>query len=158
MKNHLRENKLFCEQNTEAPSALRAFANPRKPGQKASLTEDHPCNAEILKSCILSYKWSRSQLHPTPDTSKPCHGWGKKHERDSSLRHTLLTVYRLASSPSWSQEPQSSEFSLRWSQTNNIPRHLVKAKTNSLHRNRCSSFASKKYQQIFFRGQWTICS
>ena len=48
MKNHLRENKPFCEQNTEAPSALRGFVNPRKPGQKASLTEDHPCNAEIL--------------------------------------------------------------------------------------------------------------
>ena len=54
-ENHLRENKPFCEQNTEAPSALRGSVNPRKPGQKASLTEDHPCNTEILKSCILSY-------------------------------------------------------------------------------------------------------
>lgn len=149
MKNHLRENKPFCEQNTEAPSALRGFVNPRKPGQKASLTEDHPCNAEILKSCILSYRWSRSELL-TP--SKACQGWGKKHKRESSLRHILLTVYRLASSPSWSQEPQSGEFTLRWSQTKNIPRHLVEAKTNSLHRNRCSSLASKNINKYFFKG------
>ena len=100
MKNHLRENKPFCEQNTEAPSALRGSVNPRKPGQKASLTEDHPCNTEILKSCILSYGWSRSKL-PSHSwhQAKPAKGGGR------SIKETPLWDIFFWQSTAWPRHP-----------------------------------------------------
>ena len=158
MKNHLRENKPFCEQNTEAPSALRGSVNPRKPGQKASLTEDHPCNTEILKSCILSYGWSRSEL-PSHSwhQAKPAKGGGR------SIKETPLWDIFFWQSTAWPRHPAGPRNPSLVSSVYGGPRPRIFPGTSG----RQNKFPSqeqmfilgfKEYQQIFFQGQWTICS